>query len=278
MSQAPLNIDHWRARHPEAFGPALWVRSLRWVILLLGVSYLTYLGRKLGLLHPDFITGLSGTGTILSAMWPPGPESAESLKYIFLRMGETVAMALIGTFIGSLIAIPLGFIGARTVVGNPSIHFIFRRFLDLFRGIPALIWALIFVRAVGLGPMTGILAFIAADFAALSKLYAEAIENADDKQVESISASGASRFFVVRFGLFPQIFPVMLSQALYFFEANVRSAAILGIVGAGGIGGMLDEAIRFNLWGEVAFIILLFLVIVSFIDMGSRWLRVRLIG
>lgn len=271
-------IGELKARNPRAFGPTPLVRIVRWAVLLIAAAYLLYLSRKLGVISFNFISGFQHLGTIIAGMWPPEPNAAQTLGRIFELLGETVAMALIGTFFAAIIAVPLGFIGARTIISNPILHFALRRVFDVFRGMPSLIWALIFARAVGLGPLTGILAFIAADFAALSKLNAEAIETASAGPIEGLQSVGASRLYVLRFGLLPQIMPVMLGQALYFFESNVRAAAILGIVGAGGIGVMLDEAIRFNLWREVAFIVLLFLVLVAVIDQGSRWLREKLIG
>lgn len=267
-----------RRQYPRAFAAPLWVRLARLGLVLVAASLLFHLAIKLELISAKFVTGLDQTGTIVSAMWPPGPNSAESFRFILIRLGETVAMAFLGTLLASLIALPLGFIGAKTVIANAALHFIVRRLFDFFRGMPALIWALVFVRAVGLGPMTGVLAFMMSDFAPLAKLYAEAIETADPKELEGVRASGAGGITLLRFGLLPQVLPIMISQALYFFESNVRSAAILGIVGAGGIGVMLAEAIQFNLWREVAFIILLFLVTVALIDTGSRLLRERLIG
>ena len=273
-----VDVADLRRRFPRAFGQSLARRIARWTAVLLIGAYLIYLARKLGLLSLQFIDGFSKLGVIVSSMWPPGPNSAESAHFIFIRLGETIGVAFLGTLIAALFAVPLGFLGARNVVGNPLAHFLLRRVFDFFRGMPALIWALIFARAVGLGPMTGILAFIAADFAALSKLNAEAVEGLDEKPIEGVKAAGASAIAVLRFGLLPQVLPIMVGQGLYFFESNVRAAAILGIVGAGGIGVMLDEAIRFDLWREVAFIVLLFLVIVYAIDTASRWLRERMIG
>lgn len=271
-------IARLEAAHPSAFGAGPLARAVRTGALILGFGYMIYLARELGLLSWLFVSGLDDTGTIVRQMWPPAPNSWESFIIILWKLGETVAMALLGTLFAALIAVPLGFIGAKTVVKNEALHFTIRRGFDFFRGMPALIWALVFVRAVGLGPMTGVLAFIMADFPALSKLYAEAIETADKKPIEGVMSAGADGTFVLRFGLLPQVMPVMLSLALYFFESNVRSATILGIVGAGGIGLVLAEAIRFQLWPEVAFIILLILVIVALIDAGSRWLREKLIG
>jgi phosphonate transport system permease protein len=230
----------------------------------------------LGLTWERFIGGFAKLGQVAHLMIPPshGGFYADYLT----GLGETLGMAFIGTLLAAVIAAPLGFLGARTVVSNPILHFLLRRIFDVFRATPALIWALVFIRAVGLGPMAGVLALILSDFAALAKLNAEAIENADKRPVEGIAAAGAGDLLTLRFGVLPQVLPVMLSQALYFFESNVRSAAIFGIVGAGGIGYFLQERIRLNLWDQVAYIVLMFVVTVAIIDMASYRIRKRLIG
>jgi phosphonate ABC transporter permease subunit PhnE len=173
--------------------------------------------------------------------------------------------------------IPLGFMGARTVVTVTLLRFSFRRVLDGMRGVDQLIWALAFVRAVGLGPLAGVLAIFVSDIGILSKLYAEAIENAEKRQAEGVTAAGGGRLLGIRFGLLPQVAPVMLAQALYFFESNTRSASILGVVGAGGIGLQIAERIRVRHWDEVAFIIILMIITVAAIDWISGRIRRRLI-
>jgi phosphonate transport system permease protein len=209
-------------------------------------------------------------------MWPPNDAG---FFWDFMKgLGETLGMAFIGTLVAAFVAVPLGFLGAKTVVANPIIHFLIRRVFDVFRATPSLIWALIFIRAVGLGPMAGVLALIMTDTAAFAKLYAEAIENADKRQTEGVVASGAGGLLALRFGVLPQVLPVMLSQGLYFFESNVRSAAIFGIVGAGGIGYYLNERIRLQMWDQAAFIVIMFLIAVLIIDMISFRIRKRLIG
>ncbi|MBX5472127.1 MAG: ABC transporter permease subunit, partial [Acetobacteraceae bacterium] len=114
--------------------------------------------------------------------------------------------------------------------------------------------------------------------AVLAKLFAEAIENADPHQTEAVRAVGGSRLLAIRFGLLPQIFPVLLAQILYAFESNTRSASILGVVGAGGIGLQLAERIKIRYWNEVAFIILLLIVVVGLLDFLSGRLRRRLVA
>ena len=123
-----------------------------------------------------------------------------------------------------------------------------------------------------------ILSRLTADIAVLAKLYAEAIENAEKKQAEGIAAAGGSPTLVMRFGILPQVAPIMLGHALYFFESNTRSASILGVVGAGGIGLQIAERIRVRHWDEVAFIIIMMVMMVMAIDWLSRRLRQRLIG
>lgn len=220
--------------------------------------------------------GIGGVLTILRLMVPPSP--GEHLDDILKGMGESVAMAFLGTVLASLVAMPLGVLGARNVVTATLLRFSLRRLLDGMRGVDQLIWALAYVRAVGLGPLAGVLAIFTADIAVLAKLYAEAIENAEKRQTDGVLSAGAAKVLVMRFGLLPQVLPVMLAQALYFFESNTRSAAILGIVGAGGIGLQIAERIRIRAWDEVAFIILLILVTVAAIDMLSSRIRLRLIG
>jgi len=134
------------------------------------------------------------------------------------------------------------------------------------------------VRAVGLGPLAGILAIIISDTGTLAKLFSEAIENADKKQAEGIRACGGNPVQTIRHGIIPQVLPVMLSNVLYIFESNTRSATILGIVGAGGIGFYLADRIRTMLWEEASFIMIMILIAVYVIDWISKLVRRRLIG
>jgi phosphonate transport system permease protein len=144
---------------------------------------------------------------------------------------------------------------------------------DFVRGIDALIWALVWINVVGLGPFAGILAIAVSDTGTISKLFAEAIENVDKRPIEGVRASGANSVQAMRFGVLPQVFPVMLSNSLYYFESNTRSATILGIVGAGGIGLELADRIRVMAWDQASMIIVMILVTVYFIDTLSRRLR-----
>ena len=193
-------------------------------------------------------------------------------------MLETVAMAYVGTMLAMVFAVPLGFLGARNVIPQRVFRFCTRRLFDGLRGLDQLIWALVFVRAMGLGPIAGIMAIAVAETGVLAKLFAEAVENIDRNQVEGIVAVGAGFVGRLRFAVLPQVEPVMISQALYSIESNSREATILGLVGAGGIGLRLAERIQINAWDQVAYIIVLILISVATIDTISRYLRLRLIG
>lgn len=272
----PEQIALARARMPAAFADPPARRLLRWGGWLGLIAWIAGACWAFDITPQRIAAGLGNLGVILGLMVPPSP--GEHWDEIAQALAQTVAMAFLGTFVAAVIAVPLGLLGAGNVVTNWLFHFSIRRVFDGFRGIDQLIWALVFVRAVGLGPLAGVLAIAVADVAVLAKLYAEAIENAERRQMEGVRAAGGRPSLVVRFGLLPQVFPVMLAQALYFVESNTRSASVLGIVGAGGIGLSIAERIRIRAWDEVAFIILCLLATVAIIDLVSARIRTRLIG
>jgi phosphonate transport system permease protein len=233
-----------------------------------------------GLVDLDFsparlLAGMSQLGWITLLMLPPDPGS--SLPLYLSALGETLSIALLGTTIAAVAALPVSLFAARNIVPS-AIRFPVRRFLDSIRGVDTLIWALVWINVVGLGPFAGVLAIAVADFGAFGKLFSEAIEAADRKEVEGIRASGGSKLHEIRFGLMPQVLPVIAGQVLYFIESNTRSATIIGIVGAGGIGLQLAEQIRVLEWQKVSFLILMILVAVAAIDWISSRLRFAVIG
>ncbi len=220
--------------------------------------------------------GLGQLGAIAGLMLPPSAGGHFSLYLDAL--GQTLSIAFLGTLLAAVLALPFGFLAARNVVANRLVHLLARRSLDTVRSIDVLIWALIWINVVGLGPFAGALAIASSDCGALAKLMSEAIETADRKPVEGVLASGGGRWLAIRFGLVPQVLPVFASQLLYFFESNTRSATIIGIVGAGGIGLHLYEQIRVLEWQQAAFLILMVLVTVAAIDFVSRRLRLAMVG
>jgi phosphonate transport system permease protein len=272
----PAEVAKWRARMPRAFGRTPVGEALFWAGWAAFVAWLLTLLWWFDFSPTRIWNGISGVMTIIRLMVPPSP--GEHLDDIVKGMAESVGMAFLGTVLAAIVAIPLGVLGARNVVTNTLFRFSLRRVFDGMRGVDQLIWALAYVRAVGLGPLAGVLAIFTADIAVLAKLYAEAIENAEARQPEGVRATGAANTLVVRFGLIPQVMPVILAQALYYFESNTRSATILGVVGAGGIGLQIAERIKVRHWDEVLFIILVILATVAVIDFISARIRARLIG
>lgn len=198
---------------------------------------------------------------------------------ILSKLMQTLVMAFVGTLFGTLVAFPLAFIAARNITPNRAANWFMKRCFDFLRSIDMLIWALFFTRSFGPGPIPGIAAIFFTDSGALGKVYAEALENVDDKQREGVKSVGASPAVVNRFGVVPQVLPVFISQSLYFWESNIRSATVIGAVGAGGIGLKLLEAMGTNAdWDKVAYMVLLILLVVFLFDNISNAIRSRLIG
>ena len=269
------DVAAWRARMPRAFGPSPAGRALRAAGAVAFTAWLAALAWWFEITPARIWNGLGGLVVILRQMVPPSP--GEHWDAILQGLAESVAMAFLGSTVAVVIAFPLGFLGARNVVVNALAHFSIRRVFDGLRGMDQLIWALAFVRAVGLGPLAGVLAIAAAEIAVLAKIFAEAIENADARQTEAVTAAGGNRLQAIRFGVLPQVFPVMLSQYLYQIESNTRSASILGVVGAGGIGLELKNSMDLLDFPRLFTIIAMILVVVTVLDQVSAWLRKRLI-
>lgn len=198
---------------------------------------------------------------------------------VFIKLGQTIVMAFVGTLFATAIAFPLSFMAARNITPSFLTNQLTKRLFDFLRSVDMLIWALFFTRAFGPGPLAGISAIFFTDTGTLGKLYSEALENIDEKQREGVRSLGANPVLVQRFGVVPQVLPVFVSQALYFWESNTRSATIIGAVGAGGIGLKLWEAMRTNSdWENVAYMVLLILIVVYIFDTISSRLRGLLIG
>lgn len=224
------------------------------------------------------LRGLGRLADIFGLMIPPNPGSWATFLLYLDALGQTLAIAFLGTAIGAVLALPFGFLAARNIVANRVLHFLTRRGLDTIRSVDTLVWALIWIGVVGMGPFAGVLAIMCSDFGAYGKLMSEAIETADRRAPDGILASGGSRLHAIRFGIVPQVLPVIASQTLYFFESNVRSATIIGIVGAGGVGLHLFEEIQVLEWGHAACLIVMVLITVAIIDMASQRLRAAIIG
>ncbi|MEC9343896.1 MAG: phosphonate ABC transporter, permease protein PhnE [Pseudomonadota bacterium] len=192
---------------------------------------------------------------------------------------ETILMAFLGTMGAAIGALPLAFLSARNFAPGLSVRFGIRRVFDFLRGVDGLIWTIILSRAFGPGPLTGSLAILLTDTGTFGKLFSEALENVDNRQIEGLRSTGANALQRNRFGVIPQVLPVILSQVLYYLESNTRSATIIGAIVGGGIGLLLTQAIQTQKdWEEVTYYVILTLVMVSMMDIISGWLRSLLIG
>lgn len=280
MARAVPLIGVDRARltqaYPDIFAPSL-IKRMQTLAVIASLVGLFFFGMVwLGFSFEKLATGIGRLGVIIGLMFPP---TAGHLLPLYLKgLAETLAIALLGTMLGAVIAFPLAFLAAKNIVAQRVIHFLSRRFLDTIRGVDTLIWALIFINVVGLGPFAGILAVAMSDIGSFGKLFSEAIETADTKPIDGVTSTGGSTLHRIRFGIVPQVLPVILSQVLYYFESNTRSATVIGIVGAGGIGLYLSNEISQQNWDHVAFLIIVVLITVAIIDWCSARLRFAIIG
>ena len=199
-------------------------------------------------------------------------------KDVAWAIGETILMAFLGTMGAALVALPLAFLAARNFAPLVLVRQAVRRLFDFVRGVDALIWTILLSRAFGPGPMTGALAILFTDTGSFGKLFSEALENVDGKQIEGVASTGARPIQRYRFGVLPQVTPVLVSQVLYFLESNTRSATVIGAITGGGIGLLLTQAIITQKdWEEVSYYIVLIVLMVMLMDWLSGLLRQRLI-
>lgn len=220
---------------------------------------------------PDFsIAGI----TVPTLGWPaasiPFPE-------VMIAITETVQMALIGSVLGILLAAPFGLLAARNTSPHPWIYQGTRMLLNANRSLPEIVYALIFVAAVGLGPFGGVLALAIASIGSIGKLYAEAIESIDPQQVLAVRATGANPLLTFLYAVIPQALPVIASYSLLLFEGNIRHASILGIVGAGGIGFIIGKYMALFQYTRLMGAVILMILTVTLIDRISDFLRKRII-
>lgn len=194
------------------------------------------------------------------------------LDYYVSEIVLTVQIAAWGTFLAVIAAVPFGILSSNNMVPW-WVYQPVRRLMDAFRAINELVFAVLFVVAVGLGPFAGVMALFVHTTGILAKLFSEAVEAIDPRPVEGIRATGASKLQEIVYGVVPQVLPLWMSFSLYRFESNVRSATVLGLVGAGGIGQVLFESIRGFYYSEAAAILILIVVTVTLVDLLSQQLR-----
>ncbi|HEV8583391.1 MAG TPA: phosphonate ABC transporter, permease protein PhnE [Methylomirabilota bacterium] len=220
-----------------------------------------------------FVRGLPWMLDFFQRMLPP---DLRVLPAALVGAWKTLEIALLGTAVAAVLALPLGFLSARNVA-SPGVFYSARATLNFVRSVDTLVYALIFVAAVGLGPFPGVLAVVAYTTTSLAKLYSEAIEGIDRGPVDAITATGATRLQILRWGVLPQVLPLFLSYALYRLETNIRAATVLGFVGAGGIGFYLQTYLRMIDYPAASTVLLVTVLMVMVVDAVSSKLRARLV-
>ena len=238
--------------------------------LAAGAAFLAWSANALELSGGELIHSLPVIGRYLGRMVPPDWSALDDLWGPTL---DTICIALWGTVIASAIGLPLGILAAKNLNSSRVIRLSALTILNVLRSISELIWAIFFVSAVGLGPFPGALALGVNFGGILGRLYAEAIENIDPKPLEALRATGASHVQTILFAVLPQVLPQIVSYNLYWFEVGVRSATVLGMIGAGGIGFELVTTIRLYEFRQTSAILLVILGLVTVIDQASALLR-----
>jgi phosphonate transport system permease protein len=251
-------------------------RNLLITAIFLVIVYYTYIKTEFDagaiILHAD------NMGRVLGGFSHP---DTTQLPIIIKLTLETLYIAILGTTIGALIAVPLSFFGARNLMRrNPvgtAVYFAVRFLMAVIRSIPTLFWGIMWVIVIGIGPFAGVLAVTTFSIGLISKLFSEAIEAVDWGPVEALTATGANSIQVVVHGVIPQVLPYMIANILYSFEVNVHSSTILGAVGAGGLGLILLEYIGLFEYPQLAMLLIVVIVMTSTIDYSSAAIRRRII-
>lgn len=248
------------------------VKTVVWltlfVLLVIGTAKMTGV---------DFIMFFANFGQFTALLQQMAKPDWQYTSLVVQPILETIQMALIGTTVGTLVAIPFSVLAARNIVKNKFLRGIIRFILNLVRTLPDLMLAALFVAIVGIGPVAGVFTLAIFSFGMISKLFYEAIETIDEGPLEALQAAGANKIQMVVFAVIPQVFNYFVSYFLYTFEINVRASTVLGYLGAGGIGVYLQRSLDQFAYGQTAIIILGILVVVLIIDSVSNTLRERLL-
>jgi len=249
---------------------------LIWLPLLI-VALLLTISAHLVEFSPLFVLSkLGDIGAFIARMFE-NPPPLDYLPQLAEKMLETIEMAILATLIAAVISLPIGFLAARNATPHPLVGQIVRDMLSFFRALPELVWALVFVSAIGLGPFPGILAIAVVSIGFMAKFFAEAIEVVNKGPIEGVHATGAGWFQVRYFAMYPQALPDFVGTLLYVLDHNLRATTVLGIVGAGGIGFDLINSIRYFEFDRLIIILLAIYLAVTVVDRLSDALRTRII-
>ncbi|MDN4053107.1 phosphonate ABC transporter, permease protein PhnE [Massilia sp. YIM B02763] len=247
---------------------------LRWLAWVLAAVFYVACWRVAQIDPGKLATGLPKLGHWIASAWPP---ALDELPLFGERIMETVAMAAIGTTAAMLLALPMAVLASRNVTPLPRLYRPARWLLNALRGIDSFVFALLFVAAVGLGPFAGVIGIALHTWGSAAKLLADHVENMPTGPFHAVLGTGAGRFTAICYAVLPEILPVLLSSALYWWEFNVRASTVLGVVGAGGIGLELKNSMDLLDFPRLFTIIALILVVVTVLDAVSGWIRKRLV-
>lgn len=267
---APSTVALAQVRARAAAQRHGWLYYAAWAMALV---VLAWAWRGAEIRPVDLLRDSANIATYARDFWPP---DFSDWRIYAREMIVTLHIAVWGTFLAVLAAVPLGLLASANV--TPAwVHQPIRRLMDAFRAINEMVFAMLFIVAVGLGPFAGVMALAIHTTGTLAKLFSEAVEAIDPRPVEGIRATGAHRLVEVVYGVLPQVLPLWVSFALYRFESNVRSASVVGMVGAGGIGVVLYEVIRGFQYAQTSAVLIILIATVSVIDLLSARLRQRFI-
>ncbi|KGH23360.1 phosphate ABC transporter permease [Comamonas testosteroni] len=259
----------WTAARPQ--GKSGWLGYAALALVIAWVLQWSAAGAQMS--WSELAGGMPQIGDFLSRSVPP---DWSMLPRLWAPALETIQIAIWGTLLSVILALPLSFVAAGNLHGWHWLRRITRQFLNVIRSINELILALVFVSAVGLGPFPGVLALALHGMGMLAKFFAEAIEEIDDGPLQALRSAGASQLQIIAFGVVPQVITAWIAVVLYRFEVNLRSATVLGMVGAGGLGFELVSSLKLFRYQETATCIIVITVMVIAADMASNWLRSRI--
>ena len=265
---------------PRALGvprdPRVPYRAGSWSVIIVVLVLLHLLAFQATDFRPEkLVTGAQGMANFLAEAIPPDL-SPDVVRAGLAGALTTLWVGLLGTTVSVPLALLLAVLGARTTSPNAFVYQVARGILSFFRAVPDIVFALIFVTAVGLGPFAGVLALIAHNTGVMGKLWSEAMEDIDPGPEQALRTAGASRWQVVANATIPSVLPQLTGLLLYRFDVNVRSSLVLGLVGAGGIGLLINKSIKTFQFDEMMTYLIIILVVIVLVDLASAWIRKRL--
>ena len=273
MTSSSMNNERdrwqWTATRPE--GKMGWLGYAALALVIGWVLHWSADGAQMS--WGELANGMPQIGDFLSRSVPP---DLDNLPRLWAPALETIQIAIWGTLLSVILALPLSFIAASNLHSWHWLRRITRQFLNVVRSINELILALVFVSAVGLGPFPGVLALALHGMGMLAKFFAEAIEEIDDGPLQALRSAGASQLQIIAFGVVPQVITAWIAVVLYRFEVDLRSATVLGMVGAGGLGFELVSSLKLFRYQETATCIIVITIMVITADLISNWLRSRI--